>query len=157
MIKFLVSLVLILTLTAPAPEVLATPVPYFENNIKAKFQAPLWERGAGHRGVDFAINNDDPIQAPFDSMVFFSGKVFDRNVITLISQSGLKATFEPVCSTLTEGDLVKSEQAIGIICESDPGYELHCENCVHFSIRNDYGYLNPALYFEGIAPSVLVG
>ena len=157
MFGFLINLLLILTLTAPAPEILATPVPYFDDRIVEKFQAPLWERGPGHRGVDLAIEENEPIRAPFESSVFFSGKVFDRNVITLLSTTGLKATFEPVCSPLNKGDVVQSEQEIGLICEADPGYETHCESCIHFSIRNEFGYLNPALYFEGLAASVLVG
>jgi hypothetical protein len=95
--------------------------------------------------------------APFDGEVFFAGKVVNRKVITLISDTGLKASFEPVCAIHPKGSRVRMGQAIALLCVPESDYEMHCETCVHYSIRNEYGYLNPLLFYGMLRPAVLTG
>jgi hypothetical protein len=39
-----------------------------------------------------------------------------------------------------------------VLCVPKTDYEMHCESCLHFSIRNRYGYLNPLLFYGGLEP-----
>ena len=157
MFKLLALITLLASGFAPKPELLAKPVPFFDQSIINPYRAPLWEKGPGHRGIDLVVTEDAPITAPFDGRVFFVGKVVDRKVITLISDSGLKASFEPVCSNLVKNQRVFQGYELGFYCEPDPSYEKHCVTCIHFSIRNQHGYLNPELFYGLLKPPRLLG
>ena len=157
MTKLIALLVLLFAAAAPTPEIIAKPVPFAPNQVENHFRAPLWEKGPGHRGIDIAINSSSPIVAPFDGSVFFSGEVVDRQVVTLISASGLKASFEPVCGLQPVGTKVSKRQTIGVLCAPETNYEMHCASCLHFSLRNTYGYLTPLLFYGGLKPPGLTG
>jgi murein DD-endopeptidase MepM/ murein hydrolase activator NlpD len=157
MIKILTVLMLLFSYQAPAPEIIAKPVPFSTNSVKDHFVAPLWTFGPGHRGIDLAIDPATPIASPFDGSVFFVGKVVNRMSVTVLSTSGLKASFEPVCGIVSQGHAVRQNQTIGFLCEGDESYQTHCASCLHFSIRNDHGYLNPLLFYGLLTPPRLVG
>ena len=155
MTKLLAIFLILITASAPAPEIIAKPVPFDHSHIQEQYRAPLWEQGHGHRGIDIALDGQSPIVAPFDGEVFFAGKVVNRQVITLISDTGLKASFEPACAINPTGSRVLKGQDIAVLCAPESDYEMHCKNCVHFSIRNEYGYLNPLLFYAMLKPPVL--
>lgn len=157
MFKLLALIVIVIKATAPAPESLATPVPYLSQNIQNQFQAPLWDKGPGHRGIDLSVAEGQQIASLFDGEVHFVGKVVNRKVLTLISKTGLKASFEPVCSLLEQNQSVLEGQQIATWCEGDETYLQHCEKCIHFSIRNEYGYLNPLLFYGLLVAPKLIG
>ena len=147
MFKFLALISVLSSAFAPAPELIAKPVPYFDQSTINHFRAPLWQKGPGHRGLDIVVTEETQVVAPFDSSVHFVGRVVDRKVITLVSPSGLKASFEPVCSSLALGQSIQQGEPVGSYCEPDETYEKHCVSCIHFSIRNKHGYLNPELFY----------
>ena len=155
MTKLLAIFLILITASAPAPEIIAKPVPFDHSNIQNHYQAPLWNKGPGHRGIDLALDSQGQIVAPFDGEVFFAGKVVNRQVITLVSDTGLKASFEPVCAIHTKGSRVLKGQNIAVLCIPESDYQMHCKSCVHFSIRNQYGYLNPLLFYGMLEPAVL--
>ena len=152
MTKLIALLALLFAAAAPAPEIIAKPVPFTKAQVENHFRAPLWEWGPGHRGIDIAINSSSPIVAPFDGTLFFAGEVVNRQVVTLVSASGLKVSFEPVCGFQPAGTKVSKQQTIGVLCVPETNYEMHCESCLHFSIRNSYGYLNPLLFYGELKP-----
>ncbi|CAB4569782.1 unannotated protein [freshwater metagenome] len=159
MLKLLTTfLLLIQAMTEPLkpPEIWATPIPDFDSQHSWDYYLPATEYGAGHRGIDLFVSPGQELRAPFDAVVSFSGKVVDRNLITLRSLTGYKASFEVVCTDLTEGDWVSEGQVFGQACKGDTGYHEHCQNCVHFSVRSPYGYLNPLLFVGKLKPSQLV-
>ena len=155
MTKLFTLLVLLLMAQSPSPEIIAKPVPFVYSEVQNHYRAPLWNKGPGHRGIDLAIQPEEQILSPFDGEVFFAGKVFDRDVITLMSDTGLKASFEPVCSIHSKGTKVSKGQPVALLCVPESEYEIHCESCIHFSIRNQYGYLNPLLFYGMLKPAVL--
>ncbi len=157
MMKLLAVLVLLFSYQVPAPEIIAKPVPFTSASIQDHFVAPLWKMGSGHRGIDLAIDPLSPIVSPFEGEVFFSGRVVNRNVVTVVSNTGLKASFEPLCGILGQGEIVSKDQTIGFYCDGDENYEAHCEYCLHFSMRNEHGYLNPLLFYGLLSPPRLVG
>ena len=88
--------------------------------------------------------------APANATVHFVGKVVNRQLISLSHDHQLISSYEPVCSTLTEGDPIQKGELIGEVCEGDETYSRHCEgqSCLHFSIRKNGEYLSP-LWFTG--------
>ena len=109
MTKLIALIALLFAAAAPAPEIIAKPVPFAPSHVETHFRGPLWEKGPGHRGIDISINSSSPILAPFDGSVFFAGEVIDRQVVTMISESGLKASFEPVCGLQPVGTRVSKD------------------------------------------------
>jgi hypothetical protein len=159
MIKLISLLTLVIAALAQpvkSPEIWTTPIPDFENRHFPNYVLPASKWGAGHRGIDLLVEDQEQIKSPFDGIVHFEGKVVDRNVLTLKSSSGLLASFEPICSNLIAGDEVTQGEQVGHYCSGTENYEEHCEMCIHFSVRSEHGYLNPLLFVSSIRPSVIV-
>lgn len=136
-----------------APEIWAEPVPYFE--VERSFIAPVTARGSGHRGLDFVVEDDQPVLAPVDGVVTFEGIVVDRSVVTFRTDDGLLVSFEQVCSVVSQGQQVSGSQPVGTRCTTHDSFSEHCQKCVHMSVRSEFGYLNPELFLDTLGPSVL--
>jgi hypothetical protein len=159
----MIKLILLLTLIAkaistptPVPELWAEPIPYLFENLEEDYLAPVSEYGSGHRGIDFHIAPGQQLRSPADGTVHFIGKVVNRNLITIRTDRGKLASFEPVCSSLSPGQRVSQGQPIGVRCHGDETYEAHCESCVHASARDNFGYLSPLHMMGQNSPSVLL-
>jgi len=133
----------------------AEPIPFFNDKIQEQYLAPASKFGTGHRGVDFKLAPFGEISAPATGTLAFAGKVVDRNVVTLKTEVGL-ASFEPACTQFEVGEQIERGEPFAIHCPADAEYEYHCENCVHFSVRDSFGYLSPMQLIEPQLPSVLV-
>jgi hypothetical protein len=83
--------------------------------------------------------------------------VVDREVVTIRTNDGYLASFEPACTLLEVGDRVKLGQEFAWHCQPSASYEYHCESCVHFSARSAYGYISPDYLLGNLRPSVLEG
>ncbi len=125
--------------------------------INPYFQ-PSSDYSAGHRGVDYRVKVGEPVFAPTDSTVWFSGKVVDRQVLSLKTRAGDLLEFEPVCSTLIAGTDVVAGQPVAATCQPDASYRQHCADqlCLHFSLRTLNGYLSPLVRYGNLAPTVLL-
>lgn len=152
MFKLISVLVLIFSFQVPAPEIIAKPIPFTLDSVQSHFKAPLHRAGPGHRGIDLAVDQAGEIYSPFSGEVFFSDLVVNRPVVTVVSKTGLKASFEPVCGAVRKGEAIQKGDLIGHRCPGTEDYREHCPGCVHFSVRNDHGYLNPLLYFGMLQP-----
>jgi hypothetical protein len=132
------------------------PVPGLPGRLVEDYDAPLTRWGAGHRGIDFAVMPEELISSPTAGSVHFVGRVVNRRILTIIDSAGQLASFEPVCSNLSIGEVVSAGSVIGWHCEADLSYDSHCEvECVHFSARRDGNYLSPLQLIFGLAPSRL--
>ena len=159
----MIKLILLITLIAkaistptPVAEIWAEPIPYLYENLEEDYLAPVSEYGAGHRGIDFHVTPGQQLESPADGTVHFVGKVVNRNLITIRTDRGKLASFEPVCSNLRSGQRVSQGQGIGVRCDGDETYEAHCESCVHASARDNFGYLSPLHMLGQKSPSVLL-
>ena len=123
-----------------------------------QYRQPNSDYSAGHRGVDYLVDQNQAVLAPADGEVWFVRKVFQRNLITLRHPGGLLSEFEPVCSDLVKGQAVLQGQEIGHLCEPDSSYTPHCASatCLHFSVRKDGAYLSPLVFIGGLNPSRLL-
>lgn len=123
-----------------------------------QFRQPSSDYSAGHRGVDYQVSLGEEVFAPADGLVWFVGRVVNRNIISLKHGSGILTEFEPVCSTLAPGETVAIGQVVGLICDADPSYRQHCDaaRCMHFSLRFAGHYLSPLALIGGLNPSRLL-
>lgn len=127
-------------------------------NLINLYRQPNSDYSAGHRGIDYQVTIGQPVLAPADGQVWFSGKVVNRNLISLMHPDGNLTEFEPVCTDLQKGEPVFLGQEIGQVCEADASYRQHCRNatCLHFSIRQLGEYMSPQVFIGGINPSRLL-
>lgn len=145
--------------TEPAIPV-ETWTPPLETPIRLinQYRQPNSDYSAGHRGVDYLVELAQPVFAPAFGQIGFSGKVVDRNLVTIKHAGGILSEFEPVCTDLAQGQTVLVGQLLGHVCEPEKLYKQHCASatCLHFSIRKDGAYLSPLLYLGGLNPSRLL-
>jgi hypothetical protein len=158
-IRILAIYVTVSTLLMLPPQTTDWQEPFPSQDLPwdAEFVSPKTEYAAGHRGVDFRQELNSIINAPVDGEISFVGMVVDRPVVTISGANGYLASFEPACSILKVGDSVKVGSEFAWHCAPEPGYEYHCESCIHFSVRSVYGYLSPEYFLAGLRPSVLLG
>ena len=128
----------------------AWPVPA-PHPVVRPFAAPATAYGAGHRGIDVGAASDTLVVAPDDGVVFFSGVVVDRPVLSITHDGGLVSSYEPVSSSLTAGTAVSRGSVVGTLL---PG---HCaESCLHFGVRLHGEYVSPLNYLGGVPRAVLL-
>lgn len=127
------------------------PVPP-PHSISRGFQAPATRYSAGHRGIDIAAGAGEPISAPTNAVVHFSGRVVDRPVLTLETSDGLLISMEPVDSSVPSGALVAKGDVIATSARGG-----HCDAaCVHLGVRRDGEYVNPLLFLGGLERAILL-
>lgn len=119
------------------------------HTISRGYEAPDVFYGPGHRGVDLVALPGQEVFAPADGVVHFVGNVVDRELMSL-EHGEFLSTFEPVMSTLVEGDVVTRGQVIGTVSTS-----THC-TCLHMGARQGKDYLSPLAFLTTIPAAVLL-
>ncbi|MEY4423226.1 MAG: hypothetical protein RLZZ258_329 [Actinomycetota bacterium] len=122
------------------------------------YRQPSSDYSAGHRGVDLVAKVGETVIAPADGRIWFSGKVVNRQVLSILHTNGYLTEFEPVCSDFSAGQAVRTGDLIGFVCAADANYRAHClsEGCLHFSLRYSGDYLSPLALIGGLNPSRLL-
>jgi murein DD-endopeptidase MepM/ murein hydrolase activator NlpD len=120
--------------------------------IARPYLAPATPYASGHRGIDIRAAAGDEVRAPADGIVHFAGIVVDRPVLSIDQGGGVLSSYEPVVTSLQEGDVVRRGQVIG---ELLPG---HCTSgaCLHFGVRIHGEYVSPLLFLGGQPRAVLL-
>lgn len=122
--------------------------------IVRPFIAPATPYAAGHRGIDLAAPEGTPVYSPADGIVYFTGTVVDRPVVSIRHSDELISSFEPVQTTLVAGDVVRRGDAVGRVVLASA---QHCvTSCLHFGVRRHGQYVSPMNYLGGIPRSVLL-
>ena len=159
---FMFKIIALFLITAQAvfgqpqkPEIVAEPIPLFEQSLERDYLAPVSEYGAGHRGVDLKVELDSELLSPINGIITFADKLVDRNIVTVTSDAGKKFSFEPACAVGGLGAKVSMGQVVARHCSPDSNYKYHCESCVHFSVRSQFGYLSPLYMLGKLTPSRL--
>ena len=131
-------------------------VPVDNPQLIRQFLQPNADWSAGHRGVDYLTTQDQPVFASHEGEVSFSGLVVNRSVVSIRHENGLITTVEPICPVVMAGERVEAGQLIGNTC-FPAEYQSHCglDTCLHFSLRNEFGYLSPLVKLGGLSPSRL--
>jgi hypothetical protein len=133
--------------------------PIREPKLVRSYLQPTSDYSAGHRGVDYRVSLGEEVLAPADGTVWFSGKVVNREMITIKTTDGRALLeVEPVCDAPAAGTSVLVGQPIGEVCDADQSYRQHCADlrCLHFSYRIESGYLSPIWVMGQLSPSRLL-
>lgn len=121
------------------------------HTIARPFIAPATQYSSGHRGIDVRGAEGEPVIAPADGIVHFSGFVVDRPVLSIRHPDGLISSYEPVTTSLVAGTEVHRGDTIGALQSG------HCgAPCLHFGVRRHGEYVSPLNYLGGIPRSVLL-
>ncbi|WP_166789663.1 M23 family metallopeptidase [Cryobacterium fucosi] len=122
------------------------------HRVLAEFVAPASVYSAGHRGLDLAAIDGEPVFAVSGGVVSFAGVVVDRPVLSIRHTGDLASSVEPVTAVVTAGETVALGQLVGHVA---PGG--HCSaRCVHLGARLHGRYVSPRLYLGGIRRAVLL-
>ena len=120
-------------------------------SILRPFIAPATTYSAGHRGIDIVAPVGSIVVSPAPGIVYFSGVVVDRSVVSIQHPDGVISSFEPVLGGLSEGAVVARGSPIGVVQAG------HCTTaCAHVGVRIHGEYVSPMLFFEGIPHAVLL-
>jgi murein DD-endopeptidase MepM/ murein hydrolase activator NlpD len=109
--------------------------------IVRPFDLPEQPWLAGHRGVDLHAPAGSAVLSPADGTVAFNAWIVDRHVL-VIRHGDLASTLEPVVSDLAPGEPVRQAAVVGSVAR---GEAWHCEECLHWGVRQGDQYLDPAL------------
>jgi murein DD-endopeptidase MepM/ murein hydrolase activator NlpD len=119
------------------------------------FEAPATEYAAGHRGIDVAAAEGDPVRAVDDGVVAFAGTVVDRGVVS-VDHDGVRSTVEPVEPAVEVGQVVRRGEVIGHLAAggSHPPGVLHLG--ARIAADGGWAYVSPLIYLGGARRAVLL-
>jgi murein DD-endopeptidase MepM/ murein hydrolase activator NlpD len=105
------------------------------------FAPPASAYGAGHRGVDLAAHEGQPVRAVAAGTVTHVGVLGGRGTVTVLHPSGVRSTYEPVEGSVTLGQVVAAGEIIGTL--SAVGSHCAPDACLHLGAIHDGTYLDP--------------
>ncbi|MDO5663371.1 MAG: M23 family metallopeptidase [Brachybacterium sp.] len=125
------------------------------HEVASRFDPPAQTWGAGHRGID-VIGGGDEVRAVDGGVVHFSGSIAGRGVVSIRHDNGLISSYEPLHSSVRQGDRVASGDVIGKL--GGEASMSHCapRMCLHLGARRDQQYVDPLLLLGARGPSVLL-
>ena len=125
---------------ASATEVLAPPV---DAAVERHFDAPEFDYGRGHRGVDYAVAPGTLVRAAAAGTVVFAGNVAGRPAVTIDHGGGMESTYSILSDVMVaSGESVDEGRYIGTSGSAHPG----SGSGLHFGVKIDDEYVDPALY-----------
>lgn len=89
---------------------------------------PNWQRG--HRGVDLAGADGQPVYAAEDGYVVYAGRIADRPLVSVAHPGGLRTSYEPVDSIVRPGQRVTAGTPIGTLLSGHAGCPVTA--CLHW-------------------------
>ena len=111
------------------------------------FHPPAERWLAGHRGVDLAGTEGDPVYAAGPGLVSYAGTLFGQGVV-VIAHGSVRTSYEPVVPGVHVGDAVARGSPIGRLAAG------HCPDraCLHWGLLT--GHRHAVRYYD---PLVLLG
>lgn len=108
---------------------------------------------SGHRGVDLAAPPGAPVHAVDEGVVYFTGRVVDRSVVSVQHANGLRSTYEPVDASVSVGTHVSPGDALGTVARDT----VHAPSGgLHLGARLGDAYLDPMLLLRELPPAILL-
>lgn len=115
--------------------------------VVRRFDKPTHDWLPGHRGVDLAGGEGQPVLSAGEGIVVFAGTVADKPVVSIDHPGGLRTTYEPVRAEVPVGERVGRGSRIGTLESGHPGCATPC---LHWGARAEGGrgrrgreYLDP--------------
>ncbi|MGA8115867.1 MAG: M23 family metallopeptidase [Actinocatenispora sp.] len=109
--------------------------------VTRRFDPPPQPWLPGHRGVDLAGHDGEPVLAAGPGVVVFAGSVAGTGVVSIDHPGGLRTTYQPLRATVHAGDRVRTGDRIGTLQSGHPG--CPAEACLHWGLRRGVVYLDP--------------
>lgn len=109
------------------------------------FDKPAQNWLPGHRGVDLALAVGAPVLAAGAGVVVFSGQVAGTPTLSIDHLDGIRTTYQPVFSLVTQGEEVLAGQEVGRLANPTdhwPGLQ--------WGARRGGEYLNPLSLLEQV-------
>lgn len=143
--------------TAPEPRqgvaTRAYVLPTDEAVVLSVFHGPAVTWGPGHRGVDLAAATGSTVRSPADGVIAFTGRVVDRDVVSVVHDDGRRSSIEPVLSEVAVGTAVRAGDPLGTV---QAGTHCGATSCVHWGVREGQRYVDPLGLLAGGGPTVLL-
>ena len=98
--------------------------------VVRSFDAPSPDWNRGHRGVDLAGTDGQPVYAAGAATVVYAGTLAGRQVVSLAHPGGLHTSYEPVRTAVRAGQSVTAGTAIGELLAGHPGCPVAA--CLHW-------------------------
>ncbi|MFJ2839035.1 MULTISPECIES: M23 family metallopeptidase [Nocardia] len=103
--------------------------------VERRFDKPVRNWLPGHRGVDLAGSEGQPVLAAGDGIVVFAGVVADKPVVSIDHPGGLRTTYEPVRAHIAVGSRVSRGTPIGTLVAGHEGCPATA--CLHWGARRE--------------------
>jgi murein DD-endopeptidase MepM/ murein hydrolase activator NlpD len=104
---------------------------------------PNWTRG--HRGVDLAGSENQPVFAAGRGTVVFAGQLAGRPVVSIAHPGGLRTSYEPVRPSVQAGQVIVAGAQIGTLASGHP--DCAQSVCLHWGAMwgpaSAAGYVDP--------------
>jgi len=105
------------------------PVQAGPSAVIQPFERPVDRFAAGHRGVDLAADEGQPVRAIGAGVVTFVGEVAGTASVT-IDHGAVRSSYLPVVAEVTLGQRVRAGEIIGALTAG------HCPSaCLHLGLR----------------------
>ena len=109
--------------------------------VTRPFAPPPHQWLPGHRGVDLAGTEGQPVLAAGAGVVVYAGPLAGRGVVSVDHASGLRTTYEPVQASVLSGQPVAPGQPLGMLAAGHAGCPVAA--CLHWGLRRGETYLDP--------------
>lgn len=113
--------------------------------VTEQFDPPPKRWLPGHRGVDLAASEGQPVLAAGDGVVAFAGMVAGKPVVS-IDHGPIRTTYEPVVATVSAGQSVTKGEQVGTVQAGHEGCAVQV--CVHWGAKRGEVYLDPLSLLE---------
>ena len=104
--------------------------------------APNWQRG--HRGVDLAGTDGQPVYAAAVGTVVFAGELAGRPLVSVQHPGGLRTSYEPVRPAVRAGQRVQAGSPLGVLLAGHAGCPVPA--CLHWGAM--WGPASRAAYVD---------
>ncbi|MCX6397689.1 MAG: M23 family metallopeptidase [Propionibacteriales bacterium] len=123
----------------PGPAIARWPLEPIPEVVR-RFDPPLQDWNAGHRGVDLLARAGQDVLAALPGRVSFAGALAGRGVV-VIDHGGFRTTYEPVAARVRVGQQLVGGAVIGTLQTG----RSHCSPraCLHWGLRSGDAYRDP--------------
>ena len=147
---WVVALAAVALVAAPHAEAVTRWVWPIVGPVIRSFDKPATDYSNGHRGIDIGAIRGREVRSPVDGVVWFSGVVAGRSVVSIDTADGSIVSMEPVESSVLRGDVVRAGDSIGLVSGQHDGM-----NAIHIGVRVSGVYVDPQSLL-GKAPRIVV-